>query len=197
MVSLYEEIRRRPSDRLRRNPSSSEERCGSCVSWIDRVEGYDIKESPMRTTFLYVLALAAAPFAILAGAEPDSVEVALRKLRQEFVSAVNAGDLERAMACWSTDVRIMVEGRPPIEGPAAQEATRRKITSTVRLAMETERIDYSGNLAYELGRITMMTRGPDGKVVENHGKYLDVWKKYDRSDWRIIAHAPSGNGDPH
>jgi ketosteroid isomerase-like protein len=93
----------------------------------------------------------------------------------------------------------MIEGRPPIEGPAAQEATRRQITSTVRLrlAMETERIDYSGNLAYELGRITMMTRGPDGKVVENHGKYLDVWRKYGRSDWRIIAHAPSGNGDPH
>jgi hypothetical protein len=34
-------------------------------------------------------------------------------------------------------------------------------------------------------------------VVENHGKYLDVWKRYGRSDWRIIAHAPSGNGDPH
>jgi len=151
----------------------------------------------MRTTFLYVLALAAVPFAMLAGAEPDRVELTLRKLRQEFVLAVNAGDLERAMACWSADVRIMIEGRPPIEGPAAQESARRKITSTVRLAMETERMDYSGNLAYELGRITMMIRGPDGKVVENHGKYLDVWKKYGRSDWRIIAHAPSGNGDPH
>ena len=151
----------------------------------------------MRTTFLYVLALAAVPFAMLAGAEPDRVALTLRKLRQEFVSAVNAGALERAMACWSTDVRIMIEGRPPIEGPAAQESARRKITSTVRLAMETERIDYSGNLAYELGRITMMIRSPDGKVVENHGKYLDVWKKYGRSDWRIIAHAPSGNGDQH
>ena len=151
----------------------------------------------MRTTFFYMLALAAVPLAMLVGAEPERVELALRKLRQEFVSAVNAGDLERAMSCWSAGVRIMIEGRPPLEGPAAQEAARRKITSTVRLAMETERIDYSGNLAYELGRITMMLRGPDGKVVENHGKYLDVWKKYGRSAWRIIAHAPSGNGDPH
>ena len=150
----------------------------------------------MRTTFLYVLALAAVSSAILADGEPDRVEVTLRKL-QECVSARNAGDLERAMACWSTDVRIMIEGQPPIEGPAAQEALRRESPSTVRRAMETERIEYSGNLAYEFGRITMMIRGSNGTVVENHGKYLDVWKKYGRSDWRIIAHAPSGNGDPH
>jgi ketosteroid isomerase-like protein len=152
----------------------------------------------MRTTFFCMLALAAVPLATPAGAEPDRVESAIRKLRQEIVSAVNAGDLERAMACWSADLRIMIDGRPPIEGPAARESVRRKIasTSTVRLEMETERIDHSGNLAYELGRITMMLRGPDDKVVENRGKYLDVWKKHGRSDWRIVAHAPSGNGDP-
>src|SRR5215813_12376592 len=101
----------------------------------------------MRTTFFYVLALAAVPFAMLAGAEADRVELTLRKLRQELVSAVNAGDMERAMACrrrtWSADVRIMIEGQPPIEGPAALESARRKSASTVRLAMETERIEYS------------------------------------------------------
>src|SRR5215813_14119450 len=53
----------------------------------------------MRTTFFYVLAMAAVPFAMLAGAEADRVELTLRKLRQELVSAVNAGDMERAMAC--------------------------------------------------------------------------------------------------
>ena len=150
----------------------------------------------MSTTFVCMLALAAVPLATPAATEPDRVERAIRKLRQELVSAVNAGDLERAMACWSADVRIMIEGRPSIEGPAAREAARRKIASTVRLAMETERIDHSGNLAYELGRITMMLRGPDDQMVENRGKYLDVWKKHGRSDWRIVAHAPSGNGDP-
>jgi ketosteroid isomerase-like protein len=157
---------------------------------------YDIKEAPMRTSFFCVLTLAAVPLAMPSGPEPDGVELALRKLRQELVSAVNAGDLKRVMACWSADVRIMIEGQPPIEGPAAREAVRQRIDSTVRLAMETERIDHSGNLAYELGRITMMHRGPDGKMVEKRGKYLDVWKKHGRSDWRIIAHAPSGNGDP-
>jgi ketosteroid isomerase-like protein len=152
----------------------------------------------MRTTFLYVLALAAVPFAMLAGAERDRVELTLRKLRQECVSARNAGDLERAMACWSADARIMIEGRPPIEGPAVREVLRQRFADkrVVRVAMETERIEHSGNLAYELGRITMTLPGPDGQVVENRGKYLDVWKKDRGSDWRIIAHAPSGNGEP-
>jgi ketosteroid isomerase-like protein len=152
----------------------------------------------MRTTFLCMLALAAVPLATLAGAEPDRVARALRTLRQEFVSAVNAGDLERAMACWSADAHIMIEGRPPIEGPAARESVRQRLADkrVVRVAMETEWIDHSGNLAYELGRITMMLRGPDDNVVEKRGKYLDVWKKHGPFDWRIIAHAPSGDGDP-
>src|SRR5262245_13295395 len=151
----------------------------------------------MRTTFLYVLALAAVPFAMLAGAERDRVELTLRKLRQECVSARNAGDLERAMACWSADARIMIEGRPPIEGPAAREVLRQRFADKrVVRVMETERIEHSGTLAYELGRITMTLPGPDGQVVENRGKYLDVWKKDRGSDWRIIAHAPSGNGEP-
>jgi len=145
-----------------------------------------------------MLALAAIPLAPPASAEPDRVERAIRTLRQELVSAVNAGDLERAMACWSADVRILMEGRPPIEGSAARESLRQRIADkrVVRLVMETERIDHSGNLAYEFGRITRMLRGPDDQVVENRGKYLDVWKKHGRSDWRIVAHAPSGNGDP-
>src|SRR5262247_997590 len=138
----------------------------------------------MRTTFLYVLALAAVPFAMLAGAERDRVELTLRKLRQECVSARNAGDLERAMACWSADARIMIEGRPPIEGPAAQEVLRQRFVDkrVVRVANETERIEHSGNLAIELGRITMTLPGSDGQLVENRGKYLDVWKKHGNSD---------------
>src|SRR5262245_7966915 len=155
------------------------------------------RRAPMRTTVLCMLALAAVPLAMLAGAEPDRVELDLRKLRQECVSARNAGDLERAMACWSADARIMIEGRPPIEGPAAREVLRQRFVDkrVVRVVMETERIEHSGNLAIELGRITMTSPGSDGQVVENRGKYLDVWKKYGKSDWRIIAHAPSGNGE--
>src|SRR5262245_16788623 len=151
----------------------------------------------MRTTVLCILALAGVPLAMLAGAEPDHVERALRKLRQECVSARDAGDLERAMACWSADARIMIEGRPPIEGPAAREVLRQRFADkrVVPVAMETERIEHSGNLAYELGRITMTLPGPHGQVVENRGKYLDVWKKDRGSDWRIIVHAPSGNGE--
>jgi ketosteroid isomerase-like protein len=157
------------------------------------------KEAPVRTTFLCLLAPAAVFCATAAGGESDRVERALRKLRQECVSARNAGDLERAMACWSADARIMIEGRPPIEGPAAREVLRQRFVDkrVVRVAMETERIEHSGNLAYELGRITMTLPGSDGQVVENRGKYLDVWKKDRGSDWRIIAHAPSGNGEPH
>src|SRR5262245_42093234 len=123
------------------------------------------RRAPMRTTVLCMFALAAVPVARLAGAEPDRVELDLGKFREECVSARNAGDLERAMACWSADARIMIEGRPPIEGPAAREVLRQRfVDKRVVRVMETERIEHSGNLAYELGRITMTLPGPDGQV---------------------------------
>lgn len=55
------------------------------------------------------------------------------------------------MACWSADARIMIEGRPPIEGPAAREVLRQRFAGkrVVQVAMETERIEHAGNLAYE------------------------------------------------
>lgn len=148
----------------------------------------------MRTMFLCTLALAAVQLAVPAGAEADGVERTLRKLRREFVAAVNARDIERARACWAADARILVEGRPAIEGAVAFEFARRMLASSriVSFDAEAERIDHSGNLAYELGRYTFTIRQSDGSVVEDRGKYLDVWKKHGRSDWRIIAHAPSG-----
>lgn len=148
----------------------------------------------MKTMFFCMLALAAVHVAIPARVEADGVERTLRKLRREFVAAVNARDLERARACWAADARILVEGRPVIEGPAALEFARRMLASSriVTFDAETERIDHSGNLAYELGRYRLTIRQSDGSVIEDHGKYLDVWKKHGRSDWRIIAHAPSG-----
>lgn len=140
-----------------------------------------------------MLALAVVPLATPAGAEADRVERTLRKLRQGFVSAVNAKDLEGALACWAVDARILLEGRPAIEGAAARESARRTLSSNriVRFDMETERIDHSGNLAYELGRFTFTLRKEDGSLIEDRGKYLDVWKKQGRSDWRILVHAPS------
>jgi ketosteroid isomerase-like protein len=106
---------------------------------------------------------------------------------------VNARDAERALACWAPDARILVEARPTIEGAAATEFARRLLASSrlVHFSAETERIEHSGNLAYELGRFAVAIRQPDGSVLEDRGKYLDVWKKHGRSDWRIIAHAPS------
>ena len=93
----------------------------------------------MRTTFLCLLALPAVLCAAPAGGEPDRVERALRKLRQEFVSARNAGDLERAMACWSADARIMIakDGRASRvlharDGPCDRRTADNRVWRTVR-----------------------------------------------------------------
>ena len=116
----------------------------------------------------------------------DGVERSIRRLRQGYVRAVNARDPEGAAACWAPGMRILIENRDEIEGARAFEFVRRMIGSShvARFAAETVLIEHSGNLAYELGRYSLTLRLPDGGENEERGKYLDVWKKYGRSDWR-------------
>jgi ketosteroid isomerase-like protein len=125
----------------------------------------------------------------------DRVEHAIRRMRQEFVLAVNARDFERARVCFSEDTQIFVHNREVLEGEKAIESARRLLGSErlVRFSAETTRVEHSGNLAYEVGRYLFVFRQPDGSTAEDRGRYLDVWKKQGRSDWRIILHAPSSD----
>jgi len=125
----------------------------------------------------------------------DGVERNIRQLRQGYVRAVNVRDPEGAAACWAPGMRILIENRDEIQGARALEFVRRMIGSShiARFAAETVVIEHSGNLAYEVGRYSVALRMPDGSEYEERGKYLDVWKKFGRSDWRILVHAPSSD----
>lgn len=142
-----------------------------------------------------LISAAALVYPAAQGFGEDRVEQSIRRTRQEFVLAVNARDLERALVCFSEGAQIFVHNREVLEGEKARESARRLLSSErlVRFSAETTRIEHSGNLAYEVGRYVFVFRQPDGSTMEDRGRYLDVWKKQGRSDWRIVLHAPSSD----
>lgn len=125
-------------------------------------------------------------------------EAALRKTRQEFVAAMNARDADRVVACVSPEVVFLVDNQKPLEEREAlrtmlRDHLRRMSAGgvTVELTMETTRLEHSGDLAYELGRYSIVRRLPDGTVQNARGKHVDVWKRQPAGEWRIVVHAPS------
>ena len=121
-------------------------------------------------------------------------EAAIRRVRQEFVAAINAKRLDRALELMAPDVVVLVEGRTAFEGRVALGPLLERLFAsgaTWQLTMETTRLEWDGNLAYELGRYTRTLQRPDGTWQRERGKYVDVWKRQPGREWRIVVHAPS------
>ena len=53
------------------------------------------------------------------------------------------------------------------------------------LRMETARVEYSGDMAMEIGRFSVVVRKADGSMVAERGKYVKVWRRL--GVWRLVA----------
>ncbi len=138
----------------------------------------------------------------LVGKENDAA--LLRKARQKFVSAINARDPDLIAACLSPDAVFLVHNQTALQGrELLRETLRGRFQNmlesgiTSELTMETTRLEYSGDLAYELGRYSFVRRLPDGTTKNPRGKYADVWRRGPDGQWQIVVHAPSEDPAPH
>ena len=64
----------------------------------------------------------------------------------------------------------------------------------------------SGDLGFTWGHFTATSHDSTGKLVTDHGKYLDVWRRQSDGSWRWIADigtggdgdaSPNESGAPH
>ena len=150
----------------------------------------------MKRTRIAILMLfgCAAAFAIRAAAEREAAESEIRAARQQFVDAVNAGDLDAFMALVAEDAVFLVEGRPAIEGRAPIRAIGEQVFRSGqgrRLEVEIIRLEHSGRLAYEYSRYRRWPGGEESGAAPVAGKYVDVWRRESDGAWRITVHAPS------
>ena len=50
--------------------------------------------------------------------------------------------------------------------------------------VEAVEIDGEGSIAYIRGTYTISLSPPDGTVINDHGKYVQVWRKKSDGSWR-------------
>jgi len=129
--------------------------------------------------------------------QPDSrpfldVESQLRNLSQDFAMSFNTGNYDQAASLFASDGVLMAPHHEGAYGQKAVERTLRQLGEAGYgdLRVETMRVEYSGDMAMEIGRFSVVVRKAEGTVVPERGNYVKVWKRL--GAWRLMADCWSG-----
>ena len=121
------------------------------------------------------------------------VESVIRGLTQDYVTSYNTGNYDQIGALFAPDGVIMAPRLEPAYGPKAVERLARQMADAgyENLRAETLRVEYSGDMAMEIGRYTVAIRQPSGTVTADRGKYVKVWRRL--GAWMIVADCWNSN----
>jgi len=147
----------------------------------------------MKTKPLFLcgcIALLSFIFVGAASGADTKIEQALRDLDAQWSAAAGAKDLDKTVSFYSDDAIVM-----PPNAPAAttKEAIRNVwkdlIASASSVSWKATRIEVakSGDIAYLSGTYEVTLNDASGKLVNDRGKYLEVWEKQADGKWKCGA----------
>lgn len=109
----------------------------------------------------------------------------LSQMNRDFVKALNAKDAVAAANCYTEDAMLL----PPNEGPVKGRAN---IQNYWQGAIDAGAFDAevastitgsNGDLGYEVGRLQMKIKMPDGKIEVERGKYTELLTRGADGKW--------------
>jgi uncharacterized protein (TIGR02246 family) len=117
----------------------------------------------------------------------QDVETMIRSLTQDLSMAFNTGNYDQMAALFSSDGVLMPPHRGMAQGPKAIEQAGRGLGDAgfEDLRLETLRVTYSGDIAVEIGRYSLMRREENGKAIADRGKYVHTWRRL--GAWLLTA----------
>ena len=91
----------------------------------------------------------------------------LSQMNRDFVKALNAKDAVAAANCYTEDATLLPPNEPPVKGRAnIQKYWEGAIAAGAFDAeVATTETGSNGDLGYEIGRLQMKIKMPDGKIV--------------------------------
>jgi uncharacterized protein (TIGR02246 family) len=121
------------------------------------------------------------------------VETLIRGTTQDFVTSFNTGNYDLVAGLFAPDGVFMAPHHDPAYGPKAVERLLREFGDNgyEDLRVETMRVDYSGDMAMEIGRYTLSIRQASGTTLRDRGKCVKVWRRL--GAWLIVADCWNSN----
>ncbi|MGA8144406.1 MAG: SgcJ/EcaC family oxidoreductase [Candidatus Acidiferrales bacterium] len=118
-------------------------------------------------------------------------EAAIRTASADWSKASQAKDLDKATSYYADDAIFFVNNGAMVKGKDAIKMAWKQELATpgAELTFETAYVEVarSGDLAYEYGTYDEKTEVRKGKVKDEKGKYVVVWKKQPNGEWKAVA----------
>lgn len=121
------------------------------------------------------------------------VESTIRGLSQDFCTAFNTGNYDQAAGLFAPDGLFLAPHREAAHGPQAIERMLREYGENgyEDLRLETNRVEYSGELAVEIGRYSIAVRQTNGTTLADRGKFVHAWRRL--GVWLMVANSWNSN----
>ncbi|SRR6266540_2845552 len=124
-------------------------------------------------------------------ADTKAIEQALRDLDAQWSAAAGAKDLEKTVAFYSEDAVVLPTNAPAATTKDAIRNTWKDLLASpgLTISWKTTKVEVarSGDIAYTTGTYELTMNGPTGKLVPDHGKYVEVWKKQADGKWNVAV----------
>ncbi len=117
------------------------------------------------------------------------VREAIQSISVKFVEAMNRGDAAGVASFYNEDAKLLAPNNPMVIGKQAiQEFWQGGMEMGMRdLTLETMDLDYSGDLACDVGVYTFNTQPEGGQILKDEGKYIEIWKKQADGSWKLAV----------
>ncbi len=139
---------------------------------------------------VFLVAGCAAPPPAAPPVDAAAIKAEITKIDEGFMAAVAARDTAFLRNYYAEDSRLLAPNAPRADGIEAVMAGWREFLAIPGLALTGECQDVivsqAGDMAIDLGTYRMMMTGPKGAPIEDHGKYVTVFKRTD-AGWKSIV----------
>ncbi len=122
------------------------------------------------------------------GGALSRVEIAVRKIAQDWAAACNVKHLDDLVGLYAADAVVLRPNVPPVRGTAAIHEYFFSVLEAGLgdVEMEALRTEVIGDVAYQAGRCQMLVPVTMNRRREERGKYLIVAARQS-GDWKILS----------
>jgi uncharacterized protein (TIGR02246 family) len=126
-------------------------------------------------------------------ASPDNraIDAAyIRDLDAQWSKTAAAHDLNGTLSYYSDDAVLLPPNAPVANTKDAIRAIWAELTAPgVAISWQASKVEVakSGDLAYSIGSYTLAMQDPQGKLISDKGKFMEVWKKQPDGKWKTVA----------
>ncbi len=126
-------------------------------------------------------------------ASPDNRavnEAVIRDLDAQWSKTAAAHDLNGTLSYYSDDAVLLPPNAPVANTKDAIRASWAELTAPgVDISWQASKVEVanSGDIAYSIGSYTLAMQDPQGKLISDKGKFMEVWKKQPDGKWKAVA----------